>query len=655
MVLLLVLYSLCLLEVFHGYQLINGQGKNFYLSQNQRSAFSLYDNDKNGNKNDNDDNKNRRSNSDDEDDSLKRRPSIKERSLLREYITSPTVPGDPESASIYPPKYILDEIEERDSYTVIKELPEGWETFEREDPRWLTAPVPGPGQTAYRKAYSRFTRWVRQLPSIELSLWRDHALYTLKNMKGVYDFNLDDYVRQGLGNLIDENAQKALEAGDEREFKKLAILSMQAQENEKDEVVSVINEYYDALSRRDRKAISLVWLPDPNSELILPGHNKARGVTQRLETYKLLNLEIKNFGIITPQIISVECFGNVAFVHSIDDVSLSAKAIARGTTKGRPEPKPLQPKRLFSTTVLRFVNKHWRIMIHHTMRFRHSSFTGDLPEIVIPPPKRATPSTSATASTTTSSASSGKSIVDLLKNPITVTNPTALQPGSIEQLALEEIRKLNNKEEKPAEVTSSSSPLLSSSALSRTSTPTTQTLYPEGISVTKKAIITLRYLVDRQLLTKTEKDMLVNYIIDSISEDKKSSVETAFNVLFGNEPENLLKESFDRSIEEFCDQCHEILLKLKEAEQELQQQQLAVEEFEEEDDDLNSDDSSEGRVLTKNMKMKNAAERLSRSISGIFKRNATTNPNKNIEPNTNIKKRGRKSKNSDRENEEDEE
>lgn len=230
-----------------------------------------------------------------------------------------------------------------------------------------------------------------------------------------------------------------------------------------------------------------------------------------------------------------------------------------------------------------------------------------------------------------------------------------MQPGSIEQLALEEIRKLNNKEEKPAEVTSSSSPLLSSSALSRTSTPTTQTLYPEGISVTKKAIITLRYLVDRQLLTKTEKDMLVNYIIDSISEDKKSSVETAFNVLFGNEPENLLKESFDRSIEEFCDQCHEILLKLKEAEQELQQQQLAVEEFEEEDDDLNSDDSSEGRVLTKNMKMKNAAERLSRSISGIFKRNATTNPNKNIEPNTNIKKRGRKSKNSDRENEEDEE
>lgn len=225
-----------------------------------------------------------------------------------------------------------------------------------------------------------------------------------------------------------------------------------------------------------------------------------------------------------------------------------------------------------------------------------------------------------------------------------------MQPGSIEQLALEEIRKLNSKEEKPAEVTSSSSPLLSSAALSRTST--TQTLYPEGISVTKKAIITLRYLVDRQLLTKTEKDMLVNYIIDSISEDKKSSVETAFNVLFGNEPENLLKESFDRSIEEFCDQCHEILLKLKDAEQELQQQQLAVEGFEDDDDDPSSDD--EGRV-TKNMKMKNAAERLSRSISGIFKRNGTTNPNKNIEPNTNIKKRGRKSKNSDREDEEDEE
>lgn len=141
-----------------------------------------------------------------------------------------------------------------------------------------------------------------------------------------------------------------------------------------------------------------------------------------------------------------------------------------------------------------------------------------------------------------------------------------------------------------------------------------RSIYPEGISVTKKAILTLRYLVQLSLLTAAEKDILVNHIIDCIAEDKKSSVETAFNLLFGERPENLLKEAFDRSIEEFCEQCREALMKIKEMTELMKEQQEQL---------ISSSDSNNSRGMgfgTKSGRSTSSSSSLVKPISRIFRR-----------------------------------
>lgn len=197
---------------------------------------------------------------------------------LQEYLHSASFPEGPFKATIFPPAYIVNDIEERISLAAesMTDAPEGWQKFERDDPRWLLAPLPKAGQADYEAAYLRHLRWRRRLGALELRLWSENAVYgLLDSVKSAYDYNLDDYINQRFLTMLENRAQQALEAGDEKTFKEYALLEMKSRKDDEEEIESVMNAYYAALNARDRSKLFSLWLPDANSELILPGFSKA--------------------------------------------------------------------------------------------------------------------------------------------------------------------------------------------------------------------------------------------------------------------------------------------------------------------------------------------------------------------------------------------
>lgn len=73
----------------------------------------------------------------------------------------------------------------------------------------------------------------------------------------------------------------------------------------------------------------------------------------------------------------------------------------------------------------------------------------------------------------------------------------------------------------------------------------------------------LRYLYKIGKISMEDKDDLIAHMIDSIADGRKSSVETAFQIIFGKSLKNSSEEKISKNLKEFSEQCAIFLEKLR--------------------------------------------------------------------------------------------
>jgi hypothetical protein len=94
-------------------------------------------------------------------------------------------------------------------------------------------------------------------------------------------------------------------------------------DGEVEEVRGIISAFYTALNRKNFDDIRTVWLPDENSELVLPGYEKTRGYGPIEKMFRRLVKENKPMGTIVPKIVNIQVHGYVAVVTTLEAVEES--------------------------------------------------------------------------------------------------------------------------------------------------------------------------------------------------------------------------------------------------------------------------------------------------------------------------------------------
>lgn len=145
--------------------------------------------------------------------------------------------------------------------------------------------------------------------------------------------------------------------------------------------------------------------------------------------YRELYSEVKPFCKVTPQIMQVSSFGNVAIAYTLEQtekgtdlctlekptsqkkqqLQSSTKQTKRNTAKdSRNNHKDSdigddQPYHLLAVTVLRKINKQWRFLLHHVARAETSVFAANMLDVRSTLPSNRYHSKHATSSSTSSS------------------------------------------------------------------------------------------------------------------------------------------------------------------------------------------------------------------------------------------------------------
>ena len=111
--------------------------------------------------------------------------------------------------------------------------------------------------------------------------WQKWAIY--KRMQGgkqgMFDYSLDDFIFQ---NFIRDLDQRCMENVQSKDYTKAALwrnIALKYKGEEELQVKGVMTSYFAAFNRRSFDDLKLLWLPDDNIELTLPGFETVVGHT----------------------------------------------------------------------------------------------------------------------------------------------------------------------------------------------------------------------------------------------------------------------------------------------------------------------------------------------------------------------------------------
>ena len=96
--------------------------------------------------------------------------------------------------------------------------------------------------------------------------------------KGNFQYSLDDYVFDNMLRDLDKRVINAKEIGNDLESSLWAAISLGFRHEEELQVQAVMKAYYSALNRKNFDEIRLLWLPDDNVDMVLPGFERVVSV-----------------------------------------------------------------------------------------------------------------------------------------------------------------------------------------------------------------------------------------------------------------------------------------------------------------------------------------------------------------------------------------
>ena len=278
---------------------------------------------------------------------------------------------EPEWLDLFPPRG-------RDTKPeIVRDYPD-FASLAPDDPLFIDMPWPseaGPEASAF----GRHMQWRRGLTDGERRRWQQYAIYQRLMKKHHFGYALEDFVFQNMIRDIYQRADKAKAKSQLIEESMWRALALKHKDEQETEVKAVMKSLYSAFNRKNYDELRTLWLPDESVEMVLPGHEKARGSNEVQKLYRQIIKNSRPFGSVDAKVVSVNSNGFVAVVQTVEIVGpgTELKVLKKKTAGPAPVTKPSPPKRVLATTVLRKWNQQWRVMVHHAVRFTSSPFTGD--------------------------------------------------------------------------------------------------------------------------------------------------------------------------------------------------------------------------------------------------------------------------------------
>eukprot|EP01038_Epipyxis_sp_PR26KG_P006418 gene6418-8835_t len=270
-------------------------------------------------------------------------------------------------------------------------------TLAPNDPLFLGMPWPtesGPESSAIAK----HLLWKRTLSDGERLRWQKWAVYDRYVNMNSAEFIVDDYISQNLLKAINQKASDSsnlLGLADNSENILWKSIAAAYNNDASSEIQSVMKSFYTAINRKNTDELRVLWLPCSKSEITLPGYLTARSHGEVDGLYRKALKRV--IGSIQPQFISIQIFGNIAKVISIETVMppINSKIVNKrnmptsATTNEQISPKSsVNYKKLLSTTILRRQNRQWRVLLHSTFRFSTSAYTNNHLNLKVPPQRK---------------------------------------------------------------------------------------------------------------------------------------------------------------------------------------------------------------------------------------------------------------------------
>lgn len=184
--------------------------------------------------------------------------------------------------------------------------------------------------------------------------WQKWAVYKRLTAKESFAYALDDYIYQNMLRDIDVrhlNYQKKSKTAEGLMW--LSVAETYRHQEEK-QINGTIKALYKALNRKNYEDVHLLWLPSDEAELIIPGYepvvrssntfiidvlsrtDSQRGHTEIENFYRMLSKDLKYVGTITPTILSVEVYGYIAVVRTMEVIGTGNYLRVAKKKTGRP-------------------------------------------------------------------------------------------------------------------------------------------------------------------------------------------------------------------------------------------------------------------------------------------------------------------------------
>ena len=281
-------------------------------------------------------------------------------------------PNEPTWASMFPRRknYATELFRDRPDFTKLKP----------NDPMFLDMQWPeksGPEATAY----AAHMQWKRRLSDSERLRWQKWAVYKRIMQDDMFDYAVEDFVYQSLIRDLKLRAGKEDRVGRKLEAALWDTIARGLEEEEAEEVRAVVLSLYSAINRANFNEIQTLYLPDESVELTLPGFATVKGFYEIDKMWRRVVKESKPFGSINAEVVAVRVTGFSAVVHIVECIKAGTalRKVARKDLRAQVKcvDKVGPPKRVFSTLVLRKWNNQWRVQSHHAARFSKSSIAGD--------------------------------------------------------------------------------------------------------------------------------------------------------------------------------------------------------------------------------------------------------------------------------------
>lgn len=568
--------------------------------------------------------------------------------------------------------------------------------FDKLDPSDpIFAQMPWPKETSpkpYINAFSKHMLWRRNRSNGERKLWAEQSLFTRLDNSLVenpeVDYLLPDYITQSLYQTLYERAAKYKytvapnpsttkyvepkfdgEDSIETIFQgKLdyrhslyceASLEAYIDTDRKALENSIMDFYKNVNERKFNDIAGRLFIPHTTqTEICLPGYDRSRDI-RRIEPYFdrqfFQNGTRKSYGRITPQIVNIELFGNVAVSTVIETIEVDPanekstqskkkrknqylgmimlnllKKNPKATSNPIETPaKTIVPKHVLTTMVWRYVNCQWRVINYHAGRFERSVYT----PTVYKPIKSMQARLREYSQGLSIKGTDGK-----IEIPIPTTPPLGLntmkekqavvpltQPIKAEQPIFQ--RSINEEPLSMEINTDSTNKKSTTEVKSDAKSPTTTInsslfvskfgVIDRSASTSRQTLQALRYLENKQRITRAEKQLLINDMIENFFYEKSPLIETAFDMLTSSHVSSLVdatnnsnnnnngvsktttstansdllivhevEEGFEEVLEDFAIQCDIILKKLK--------KRRSLDDDDEDEEDDVEDDEDEG-------------------------------------------------------------